>query len=1032
MPTWTENQELAITLGGKNIIVSAGAGSGKTAVLTERVIRKLINGIDINNLLILTFTSAAASEMKERIRSAIKEHNLEEQLLKIDSSFITTFDSFALSVVKKYHYLLNIDQDIKVANDLVLKFKKKEILDDIFSELYDKEEKLFLKFITDFTRKDDSSLKNFILNVSNKLDLKYDKKEYINNYLNYYYQDEYINKRIEEYLNVINRKILKIKDNLQELELIVDGDYYFKIYDVLKPILNNNEYLNVKNNLDIKLPIKKGLDEDAKKLKENIKKNIDELKKLTIYESVDYIKKSILSTKDYIEVIINILKEFNNRFDEYKQNLKLYDYLDIAKLSIKLVKEYSEVREELKGNFSEILLDEYQDTSDLQEEFINLISNNNVYMVGDIKQSIYRFRNANPNLFKNKYIDYQNGINGLKIDLLHNFRSRKEVLNNINLLFDEIMDIEIGGADYKKSHRMIPKNNIYDEKKSLEQDYNMEILNYNLETSDYSNAEIEAFIILDDIKKKVANHYQVFDKNKNGLRDITYNDFAILIDKSNHFELYRKIFEYYGITLTIIKNENLAGSYDLLILKNILLLILHIKEKIYDKEFWYCYLSIGRSYLFSLSDDYLYQKIKTKDLSEDNILSISKNIVSKLDELPLPNLIHEIIIKFSFYEKLITVGNIDESIIRLDYIEKLSKELSDLSYTYKDFINYFNEMINSQEKIEYPINNDIPNSVKIMTIHKSKGLEYPICYFPGLLSEFNTNEIKEKFFFDSDYGIVTPYIDEGINATIYKLLFKEKYIKEEIGERIRLFYVAMTRAKEKMIFVTSLNESDDNLEISIDTKLKYISFASVLNSLSSKLTSYIKNIDYNSLNLNKNYTMIKDNDILNSLSITDDKLKINELVINTYKEETKHFSKSNLDLLTKEEKNKLEIGINLHKIFEFVDFKTQDISYIDSNYQNYLKMFFNSNLLKNIKNANIYKEYEFTYKENDNIYHGIIDLILEYDNHIDIIDYKLMHIEDLAYIKQLEGYENYIKNKTNKKIKLYLYSIIEGTYKEIK
>ena len=162
MPKWTENQELAINESSKNIIVSAGAGSGKTAVLTERVIRKLINGVDINNLLILTFTSAAASEMKERIRSAIIDNNLTDQLLKIDSSFITTFDSFALSVVKKYHYLLNIDQDIKVANDLVLKFKKQELLDNIFDELYENEDELFLKYILDFSIKDDNSLKNII------------------------------------------------------------------------------------------------------------------------------------------------------------------------------------------------------------------------------------------------------------------------------------------------------------------------------------------------------------------------------------------------------------------------------------------------------------------------------------------------------------------------------------------------------------------------------------------------------------------------------------------------------------------------------------------------------------------------------------------------------------------------------------------------------------------------------------------------------------------------------------------------------
>ena len=161
MPSWTRDQELAINECGKNIIVSAGAGSGKTAVLTERVIRKLKNGEHVDNLLILTFTNAAACEMKERIRNAIKKVGLKEQLEKIDSSFITTFDSFALSVVKKYHYLLGINKDVEIANDLVLKFKKIEILDNIFEELYEGDLE-FLKLIGDFTTRDDEKIKKSI------------------------------------------------------------------------------------------------------------------------------------------------------------------------------------------------------------------------------------------------------------------------------------------------------------------------------------------------------------------------------------------------------------------------------------------------------------------------------------------------------------------------------------------------------------------------------------------------------------------------------------------------------------------------------------------------------------------------------------------------------------------------------------------------------------------------------------------------------------------------------------------------------
>ena len=262
MPNWTKEQELAIEKSGMNIIVSAGAGSGKTAVLTERVIRKLKKGVDVDHLLILTFTNAAAKEMKERIRSSIKKENLTTQLEKIDSSYITTFDSFALSIVKKYHYLMNLDQNIEIGNDLILKWQKEDILNKIFDNYYEDENPLFLKLIKDFTVRDDDKIKISILDIYNKLDLKYDKTSYLESYINNFYSDTYLDSRIFEYLEIIFKKIEKIKENLSEIELLTDGDFYFSIYDSLEKILNTKDYNIIKNNLDIKLPrLKKGMDD---------------------------------------------------------------------------------------------------------------------------------------------------------------------------------------------------------------------------------------------------------------------------------------------------------------------------------------------------------------------------------------------------------------------------------------------------------------------------------------------------------------------------------------------------------------------------------------------------------------------------------------------------------------------------------------------------------------------------------------------------------------------------------------------------
>ena len=1032
MPSWTKEQLLAIEKEGCNIIVSAGAGSGKTAVLTERVIRKLKNGVDINRLLILTFTNAAAKEMKERIRKAIKKQELYDQLDKIDSSYITTFDSFALSIVKKYHYLLNLNQDIEIGNSLILKFKKEELLENIFNTYYAEKHSKFLNFIQKFTVRDDDKIKKTILTLYDKLDLKYDKEDYLKNYIKNYYQEDYIQKRIDEYLEIINKKINKIKENLEEIRLRSDGDYYHDLYESLEKILLAANYDEIKNNLDISMPrLKKGM-EDIKTFKELITKTLNEIKKLAIYDNLLEIKDSIFKTKDDVEIIIEIIQKLDKSFQEFKTKNSLYDFLDISKLAIQIVSDSKDVREELKNYFSEILVDEYQDTSDIQELFISLISNHNVYMVGDIKQSIYRFRNANPNLFKEKYENYQQGLDGFKIDLVKNFRSREETLDNINYIFNYIMDLEIGGADYKASHQMVFGNLAYNENKP-DQDYNFELYHYEHDDDRYTKDEIEAFITASDILDKVEKKYQVFDKNNGILRDITYDDFVILIDKSTSFELYKKIFEYKGIPLTILKDETISGSYDLYIIKNIFVLLKKVKEKIFDQAFKYAYLSIGRSYLFRLSDDYLYHTIQENKIKETKIYEIIENLLEDIDLLTPSLLMNKIIEEFHFYEKLTTVSNINESIIRLDYLTSLASNLSHLSYTYLDILDYLEKMIENNEEIKYSLNKEIKNSVKIMTIHKSKGLEYHICYYTGLSNRFNTEDVKQRFIFDNNLGIITPYIKNGISHTIYHTLYKDNYIKEDISERIRLFYVALTRAKEKMILITSLKEDIEEVEdmVSLDTRIKYTSFASILNSIKDKLEPFIKIINLNDFNLTKNYTVFKTTNIKDIIEDTNDTILVEELAYKDTLQEREHFSKVNHQIITKELKEKMEFGTYLHYLLEILDLKNKDVSYLPLKYQKYIKNFLNSDLLKDIDKANIYQEYEFIYQDNLVKKQGVIDLMLEYKDHIDIIDYKLKNIKDEAYQKQLIGYRDYIKTKKDKPIHIYLYSIIDSVYEQI-
>ena len=245
MPSWTKEQLEAINEEGKNIIVSAGAGSGKTAVLSERVIKKL-EKTDINKLLILTFTKEAANEMKERIRKKIKKNeSLKKQLDLIDSAYITTFDSYALSLVKKYYYLLNISPNIGIIDASIINIKKEEYIDEIFDKLYEEKNILFEKIIKDFCIKDDKDIKRYIIELNNKLDLKLNKEEYLNNYMKNYFSEETINKNIEKYVNLIKEKIKEINNLLYDIQILVEGKYYEKLIEVLNPLLNSSTYYHV-------------------------------------------------------------------------------------------------------------------------------------------------------------------------------------------------------------------------------------------------------------------------------------------------------------------------------------------------------------------------------------------------------------------------------------------------------------------------------------------------------------------------------------------------------------------------------------------------------------------------------------------------------------------------------------------------------------------------------------------------------------------------------------------------------------------
>ncbi len=1010
---FTREQQLAIDLDNSNIIVSAGAGSGKTAVLTERVIRKLKQGVDIDHLLVLTFTNEAASEMKSRIRDSITKNNLTKQLDLLDSAYITTFDSYALSLVKKYNYLINVSDNLKIIDSNIITIYKNKILDNIFEDMYG--DIKFNKLIDDFCLKDDISIKKFITLVSNKLDLLVDKDSYITNYFtNFYHED-----RLKEDLNNYN---LIIKDKIKELIIIynefidyINDDLINKLDEYFKPLNNGTNYNDYVLFVSKEKPRFTKVDENGSRIKEELNNKIDEIKDMLRFKDENDIINSLKKTEDYVKVVLDIVIKLDKEVAKYKEKYQIYEFNDISHMAIKIVKENISVREELKEYFNEIMIDEYQDTSSIQEEFIHYIANNNVYMVGDIKQSIYRFRNANPYIFQEKYNKYSKHNGGIKIDLIKNFRSRKETLFNINEIFNLIMDDEIGNANYLKEHNMVYGNTLYD-LEDTKVNNSLEIYNYEYDKEDeYTKEEKELFIVSEDINNKIKNKYQVFDKKTGKLRDIKYSDICIITDRNKYLSTYRKILEYHAIPSVIYMDEELTQDMVVLVIKNLIDLVWHAKNKNYDNKFRYVFASVARSFLFSIDDNMIYHILNDKDYFNNEIIKLCDEIdINK----PIINIINDIINTFNVYEKLINLSDIEANIIKISNLIDIASSTSSLNYSIPDFINYLDEAINNDLSVKYSLNTSSGDAVKIMNIHKSKGLEFSLCYFTGMHNKFTIKDISSKYLISEKYGIIMPYKeDDELKDTITREIYTDNFFKEEVSEKLRLFYVALTRCREKMIIVTSLSKENNgyNYLVPYIKRIKYRSFLDILNSVS-VIDKYIVN---KSANYTHDYLKIKLKDInqCNSTKIIDNR-RIN---LNYELLENKHFSKVQNKLITSEESRKMEYGTKIHEIFEYSDFFNLDNEYVK-------KLV---NLLPN-NFINVYHEYEFSYQEGDKKYFGVIDLIIEYESELYIIDYKLKNIDDSEYQKQLSGYKKYVESISDKLVKTYLYSIIDNELREVK
>ena len=1018
---FTKEQEEAINTKTTNIIVSAGAGSGKTAVLTKRIETLLSNGIDISNLLVLTFTKKAAGQMKEKIKTALVTNpNLTNQAKKVETSYITTFDSFTSSILKKYHYAINIDKNFDIPADGIIEIKLYELIDEIFEEYYNSNNNVFNNFITKYVLKSDKKLKNDIIKIYKKLESLPNIEEYINTYITTFYDINNLKKYVNLYEEYLLTKISYIEEELDNLKDNID--YYNDTIIKLTPLLEANDYNDIKNSLaSIKLKNSpKGSSEEFIEAKTIISNIIKELNNLCIYDNISDIIRYLNNTKEETSIIIDIIKQLLTKLELFKTSNNYLTFTDITMKVIKILEENIDIRNELKSSFSEILIDEYQDTNNITQKLIDLISNDNVYVVGDVKQSIYKFRDANPKLFQDKYDLYSNSDKGIKIDLTNNFRSRKEVVDSLNDMFSYIMDNQIGGANYRLDHIMNAGNTTYQTK---EDNYNLEIYNYdNKEYKEYSNYEKEIFIIGKDIKEKIQNNYQVTDKE--GLRNITYSDICIILESSTSFDTYKKIFEYLGIPLEIIKDKNIATENLMAIIRNYINLILKVKENKLDTSFKHSYISLCRSFIYHKLDNEIYDIFKNNSFINSDLYILIKDIINQKD-YSVNYIIKSFIDKFKIYDKLVYNGNIEDNESILEFIYNASTNFDKNSKNLEDFYNYLVGIKEYDIKLNSKMSLVSNNCVTLMTIHKSKGLEYPLCYIGNTNVKFNIKELSETFIFSNTYGIVIPFYDKVFMPNILLELVKNLELKEIISEKIRLFYVALSRAKEKNIIITSITNDTPTIlssgKVSNKIKLEYKSFSSMLKSIYPVISNSITPINLDEVGLTNNYKkniLIEENSLLLDNSYKID-FKTNNIESNLI---TKQHASHIINTLYEENTQfNINLGNSLHQLLERTDFSVETNNV-------YINNLMNMPFMQDINSKQVIKEFEFI----DGNLTGIIDLLLVSDNLIEIIDYKLNDISKEYYVKQVLTYINYIKKLyPNKEVIGYLYSITTSNYKQI-
>ena len=913
---WTKEQRQVIESRNTNLLVSAAAGSGKTAVLIERIIELVLdekNPIDINKLLVVTFTKLAASEMRERVSKAIEKkleenpenEHLQKQLLLLSGADITTIDSFCKDVLISYAHLVNLDSNIKVIDPSENEVLAKEVMQELFEELYENNNDSFLRLVDWYAKKNtDEGLLQLLLNVNNFVNSHpfpniwlNEKAEFFNTKTkdDYFYLENYILDIAKDVDMDLEFFELSIKNNLKKIENYSELEKYVNMYNDLLDALsvvkeNLKKFLKDNTKFDeLKISTNEFLnsnfgsfriskcDEEVKEIYNKVKKELDSIK-LEITESLgalnldlENIKKESDLIYPYVRSISDVVIKFKEKFWERKQKFNYVDFADIEHLALEILVDIDEdgnikpskTALEYQEKYAEVFIDEYQDSNLVQEILLSAVAKeNNRFMVGDVKQSIYRFRQADPSIFMEKYENYyriEDDVDSFnkKIMLYANFRSRKEILEGTNLIFSKIMKKETGELDYTVDERLNPMASFKEsdenvggaveillvDQKSDDEDEDEIILTdeYSEDFEEMKSFKLECIKIANTIYNMMNNKenpFKVYDKKLDDYRKVDYKDIVILMrSPSSNTKILEEVFLEYNIPIYA---ESTGGYFDTFEVDTIINLLKIIDNPMQDIPL----ISVMYSPIYNFTSTELSEirlvdrKLKFYELLikilEDEDIEIRVNLKEKIAKFisDLKMFIEKkslvsadeliwFLYKYTGYYNyvgLLDMGEQRKTNLMLLFEKAKNYEKNSYKGLF-NFVNYIQKISLKSDVSEAKLISEDANVVRIMSIHKSKGLEFPIVFLANTNKKFNFRADDSNLVLHQKLGFGAVVYDMDKKTSFNSIMKKkiEKFKKnEQIAEEMRLLYVAMTRAKEKLI-ITGRVKDYENLKEEISS-----------------------------------------------------------------------------------------------------------------------------------------------------------------------------------------------------------------------